>query len=128
MTKKTETTEQNDAQAIAALEATNRPVAGQASKAVDQALFSHQYQAGSPAADTNVLSNHPNRDLDNNIMAKIDSPENLKAKEDQIKALEDAAADAAGVEDFDCSKLDVSDIRYCQPGSDRHKAFQKKKK
>jgi len=128
MTKKVEekVTEEQEAALIAARDA-NRPLAGQAGKVIDQETLSHQWQEGSGAVNTNVLSDHPNRDLNANILEKIQSPENLKAKEDAQKVLDDAAAEAAKNEDFDCSKLDVSDIRYCQPGSERHKAFKNKK-
>lgn len=105
---------------LAALETASRPIAGATKRPADEFTMSHQWQAGSPAADSNVLSEHLSGN--ESILTKIDTPENIKAREE--------AAEVLKIEDesVDCSKLDVSNPGYCQPGSDRHKAFVKKSK
>ena len=119
-TKKDEKTPEQEAE-LAALETTVRPIAPIHSRgAADDYTLSHNWQPGSPAADTSVLNEHGIGG--ESILDKIDSPENLKAKKDAAKLVETFYD-----EDEDCSKLDVSDNRYCQPGSARHKAYLKGK-
>lgn len=98
----------------------NRPIAGQTQKPADRETLSHLWQEGSAAVVTNVLSEHAN--TGDSILTKIDSPENLEAREEAKKLAEFTFEDQD-----DCSKRDVSDPLYCQPGSERHKAFKKNK-
>jgi hypothetical protein len=122
MSKKEEEKKEQEEALIAARDA-NRPIAAQDAAPLDAETASHQWQAGSAAVNTNVLSDHPTGN--DSILDKVESKENLKAKADAEKAALDALPELE--DDYDCSKLDVSDLRYCQPGSERHKAFLKKK-
>lgn len=107
----------------------NRKIAGESLKPVDRETASHQYQANSPAVDTNVLSDHPSKELGGSILDKIETPENIKAREDAAElAIESREALYGYGDDIDCSKRDVSDPLYCTPGSERHKSFLKGKK
>ena len=108
----------------------NRPIAGSSLKAADRETLSHQYQENSPAVDTNVLSEHPNKDLGGSILDKIETKENVKSKEEAAKqaALDNQKLYQYDDENIDCSKRDVSDPLYCTPGSDRHTKYLKKGK
>lgn len=120
--KKEEMTKEQEADMVAKRDA-NRIIANEGQVAMDEETASHQYQAGSAAVDTNVTMK-PGE----SILNKIDTKENLKAKEDAAKAMSEGLEAIYGYnDDVDCSKRDVSDPLYCQPGSDRHKAFTKKK-
>lgn len=119
--KEVERTEEQQAE-LTAMELEDRPIAGQTQRPTNYETQSHQWQAGSPAVDTNVLSEYATGN--ESLMDKIDTPENIKAREEAAKSLVNFAFDDS-VED--CSKLDVSDPRYCQPGSVQHKEFLKNK-
>jgi hypothetical protein len=108
----------------------NRPIAGASQKPVDRETMSHQYQENSPAIDTNVLSEHPNKELNGSVLDKIETKENLKSKEDAAKqsAEDNQKLYQYDDENIDCSKRDVSDPLYCTPGSERHTKHLKKGK
>jgi len=80
MAKKDEMTAEQEADLVAARDA-NRIIAGESTKPMDNETASHQYQAGTNAVNTNVLSDHPNKDLGESILDKIETPENLAKKE-----------------------------------------------
>jgi len=123
MTKKTEEKTPEQEAELAALETTVRPIAPIHAKAgADQHTLSHNWQPGSPAIDSNVMNEHGL--VSPSIMDKIDTKENIKAREESERATSFYYED----EPEDCSKRDVSDPLYCQPGSERHKAFVKKSK
>ena len=125
MSKKTEETQTDEqAKEILAEKDAVRPVAGQTTKPVDAETLSHNWQAGSPAIDTNVLSDHPNLQLQKNAKDLADTEENIQKREESDKIAADQAAQLqANGDDKDPSQRDVSDPLYANPGSERHQAW-----
>ena len=124
MVKETKMTAEQEAEMVAVRDE-GRVTDADVTKAVDYETASHLWQAGSAAVNSNV--NLGGAKGNESVLDKIDTPENLKAKIDAAELAAKAVEEMNGYYTDDCSKLDVSDPRYCQPGSDRHKAFLKAK-
>lgn len=92
MTKKDEMTKEQEDEMIAKRDA-NRIIAGENITPMDQETASHQYQAGTNAVNTNVLAGYSVKT--ESIMDKIDTPENLKKREEANKAAIEADKEAA---------------------------------
>ena|SRR5665213_1562974 len=97
------------------------PIAPSLNKAaVSRETLSHQWQKDSPAINTNAQAGYASEN--DSILDKVDTEENLKKRAD-AEEVKKQQLDARLGTDYDCSLLDVSDVRYCNPGSERHRTY-----